>query len=334
MDKQADLVGAIVNKYQVGPLFAKAYLTYWQESRGQTFTNLQEILDLPAPQPMWFEYALSTNQRGKALYQCLLPHLTTSPRRYLDVGCGFGGCLVAFAAHNMEVIGIEPDVQRVGFSQANCQDHGLADVVYPLSILEDNLRDRLGTFDLITCNDVIEHVLDIPTALENMVALLNPGGVLFLEIPNKHSLNFVGRDGHFNLFGITLLERPDAIEYHRHFFGTEYDVGYYYGLYLYQDKLEQLGCRPHLIPSELHAPRPLHAASALVDTALQRHHQFCLNQKDKLPAFLTAKINTHFRFYLATLVEDLAGLSTGERDFDWFQQKYLMDFWTLMAQKS
>lgn len=45
------------------------------------------------------------------------------------------------------------------------------------------------TFDLIMCHDVLEHIHDSPKPLlEDMVALLNPGGHLFLSVPNAASL--------------------------------------------------------------------------------------------------------------------------------------------------
>ena len=86
--------------------------------------------------------------------------------------------------------------------------------------------------------------LDVPKALQNIVCLLRPGGMLALEIPNKDSLFFVASDGHFNLFGITLLPRPEAIEYHRKFFPFEYDVGYYHPLDFYETELKRLGSQP------------------------------------------------------------------------------------------
>ncbi len=234
----------VQTRYGVGPRYAQAYLALWLEGREpQATLTLQDILNTPPPTPMWFDYAMSTNWRGQAVADLLATRIPTSARRYLDVGSGFGGFLVAFAKRGLEVCGIEIDPQRIELANANCLDFNLSDCIFPISILETDLKVRLGTFDVITCIDVIEHVLDVPKAIANMVELLNPEGILFLEIPNKHSLYFVARDGHFELFGITLLPRPAAIEYHRSFFDFTYDVGDYFPQEYYRDEFARHECQ-------------------------------------------------------------------------------------------
>ena len=73
---------------------------------------------------------MSTNQRATAIAALLQPHLPADARRFLDVGCGFGGLLVIHAAAGFDVIGIEIDAERVSLSAANLLDHGLTDRVF------------------------------------------------------------------------------------------------------------------------------------------------------------------------------------------------------------
>jgi len=333
LETEKKLLKELQSHYAIGPQYAKAYLDSLQRSRNQVFHTLQEILDLPPPAPMWFDYALSTNYRGQQLYQLMAPYLRKRSQTYLDIGCGFGGCLVAFGRQGMEVYGIDVDEQRIGLAKINCQDFQIHAGLYCLSILEDHVEDRLGTFDVITCMDVIEHVLDVPKVLEKMACLLRPGGSLALEIPNKDSLFFVASDGHFNLFGITLLPRPEAIEYHRKFFSFEYDVGYYHPLGFYETELKRLGLQPQTISSPLHPMREIQEMDQLVSQAIGSYIKFLLENRSKLPEGLSQKIQKAFETYMNHLLASLSKISEGPQVIETFQTKYLTDFWTLIAYK-
>ena len=330
---EEQLLQELQSHYGVGPQYAKAYLDSLQRSQNQVFNTLQEILNLPPPAPMWFDYALSTNYRGEQLYQTMLPFLPKGAQRYLDIGCGFGGCLVAFGRQGMEVCGIEIDPQRIEFAKINCQDVQIPANIFPLSILGDDIEDKLGTFDILTCMDVIEHVLDVPKALQNMACLLRPGGVLVLEIPNKDSLFFVASDGHFNLFGITLLPRLEAIEYHRKFFYFEYDVGYYHPLDFYETELNRLGLQPQMISSSLHPIREIQETDQLVSQAIRSYIKFLIETQSKVPEKVTQRIKLDFATYMNHFLTDLSKIPEGTQAIEAFRRRYLSDFWTLIAYK-
>jgi SAM-dependent methyltransferase len=329
----SEIVAEVCARFGVGPQYAQAYLDYWCQSRNQIYPNLEAILTLPDPEPMWFEYALSTNWRGEQMLNLLRPYLRSNMHRYLDVGCGFGGFLAAFARYGFEVCGIEIDTQRIALADANLADWGLANRVNRLSILDEGLSQRLGTFDVITCIDVIEHVLDVPKALRHMVSLLNPGGFLILEIPNRHDLRFVARDGHFGLFGITLLERKDALRYHQRFFAFEYDVGEYFSSNYYRQKLEEAGCECRFLDSSLHVPASLRQMPALTRETLRRFAAFVRNQRQQVPFPISLKIQVNYARYLLKLAISTVKLAFASRYRDLFKTEYLTDFWTLMASR-
>ncbi len=333
MELDEALIKELQSHYGVGPQYAKAYLGLFQYAKGQNFKTLQEILNLPAPAPMWFDYALSTNYRGRQLYHVLSPFLPKGAQRYLDIGCGFGGCLVAFGEQGMEACGIEIDPQRIGLAKTNCQDFHLSATLFGVSILEDHIEDRLGTFDVITCTDVIEHVLDAPKALRNMAHMLRPKGVLALEIPNKDSLFFVASDGHFNLFGITLLPRSEAMEYYSQFFTATYDVGDYQPLNFYERRLLELGLDFQTLSPSYQPIRDLNEADQLFSSTLRSYRQFLTGGGRKLPGVLLQKIKLRFATYVNHLLSDLSRISDETEAVEEFRRRYLTDFWTLIASR-
>lgn len=328
------LISEIEARYGMRKQFISAYLQRFDNPRSlpnrNPIKNLNDLLNLPAPFPMWFDYAMSTNQRGQQMSKFMRPHLSPGATRYLDVGCGFGGFLVAFARLGMKVMGFEIDPERVMLASANCEDFGLGGSVVEGDILDDTFTASLDKFDAITMIDVIEHVLDVPKALRNAVRLLNPGGVLLLEIPNRHSIEFVGSDGHFGLFGITLLDRWQAIDYHRQFYKFAYDVGDYYELSNYQNQLNALGCEVEILASPFYTPRSVDAVPALLESLLSRRDDYLRERQNQLPGELNLELQFRFSEYVNQLSRDLRLLNG---DHTAFQRRYLTDFWTVLARK-
>jgi glycosyltransferase involved in cell wall biosynthesis/2-polyprenyl-3-methyl-5-hydroxy-6-metoxy-1,4-benzoquinol methylase len=184
----------------------------------------------------YIRYALTTNVRGEELVHHLSQFLKFKNISYLDIGTAYGGFLVAFSKQGCRpYLGIEIDGKLVELCKLNLIENRLAsDCVQQLDIcgpLPNALKGR--RFDIITCTDVLEHVSDVPKALENIKSLMADGGHLYLEIPNRYHVNNVLSDPHFGLFGITLLEQDDAIEYFRYLRAGDYLVTDYHELDYY-----------------------------------------------------------------------------------------------------
>jgi 2-polyprenyl-3-methyl-5-hydroxy-6-metoxy-1,4-benzoquinol methylase len=239
------------SKYQIGNHFIAAYLLRMLGSDDVGMDAFQQKLASNSNLANWADYALSSNMRGREFAKVLRPHFPKGARRYLDVGSAYGGFLIGFMELDLEVKGIEFSQDLVELSQANFKDYGMEDVSIKGDILDNELMGQLGKFDIITCIDVIEHVNDVPQAMKNMAGLLNPGGILVLQMPNKNSVSNVMADSHFNVFGITLLKHSDARRFYFCNFpnSTLYDVGEYYQQEYYLKLLTDLGCQSSTLPS-------------------------------------------------------------------------------------
>ena len=187
---------------------------------------------LPEPGRTYLNYALSTVTRGELVLDRIRKYRSVKGLRFLDVGCAYGGFLVAAArAGASEVAGFDTDPRLIRIARSYTEAHEIAAVIENGDVTNEGFVRQLGTFDVISCNDVIEHVDDVPQCIANLAGLLGEGGVIHMAIPNRRSPGLIRSDPHFKVFGIVLLERPEAIRYHTILTGIDhYDVGDFFQL--------------------------------------------------------------------------------------------------------
>jgi 2-polyprenyl-3-methyl-5-hydroxy-6-metoxy-1,4-benzoquinol methylase len=192
--------------------------------------GVKDIAALGPTERMWAEFRLTSAERGWNAVELLGGPSAFRGKRVLDVGCAYGGFLVAAAhAGAKESVGIDVDPELLDLARLLLSDHQTTADLRTGDITDASLADRIGQFDVVFCNDVLEHILDLRGAAANLAQLLNPGGLLFLEIPNGQAVQYVGSDGHYKLPGITLLEHTAAVRWFRSF----YEDAYPYRTYFY-----------------------------------------------------------------------------------------------------
>lgn len=96
--------------------------------------------------------------------------------RVLDIGCGFGESLGYHRARGCDAHGVEADanILRVAERHGLSVRHGLFNADHY----------ALGTFDVVTLDQVIEHMADPLHGLQGICQVLRPGGLLVLSTPN------------------------------------------------------------------------------------------------------------------------------------------------------
>lgn len=128
-----------------------------------------------------------TFRRRMRLLQPYLP-----PRgRALDVGCAAGFFLEVLRERGWQVHGVEPSttVARRAREEAGLDVHG-GDL--------ESAPFALGSFDLVSFWDVVEHLPDPAAVLRRGAALLREGGILVVETQNVESVfaRLLGRRWH------------------------------------------------------------------------------------------------------------------------------------------
>jgi SAM-dependent methyltransferase len=105
-----------------------------------------------------------------------------APGKLLDVGCAFGFLLEEARARGWQAHGVEiSDYARRVAAEGNAS----AVVVKDLAAL----AAHRGSFRVVTCFDVIEHLYDLGTTLRAVHELLSDDGFLALCTPNVRSLS-------------------------------------------------------------------------------------------------------------------------------------------------
>lgn len=98
-------------------------------------------------------------------------------RRVLDVGCGVGMYTRAFLRHTPRVFGVEIEHERALEAQGRAM--GVSQAV------GERLPFPDGAFDVVFSHEVLEHVEDDRTCVEEMVRVARPGGRLMIFVPNR-----------------------------------------------------------------------------------------------------------------------------------------------------
>jgi 2-polyprenyl-3-methyl-5-hydroxy-6-metoxy-1,4-benzoquinol methylase len=200
---------------------------------------------------VWRKYARREVQRAREIVRTLRQVTTLRGKRVLDVGSGYGGMLIAMAEQGALPYGIEVDHERAETGRKRLAELGLQVAYEHDDICTPDIEARLGTFDVIVCQDVLEHVLEPSRVIQSVSRMLRPGGVVFVQIPNKYGIDQLMSDHHYSLTGITALSRNQAIEYWR--LATSeppenYSVGYERGEKFYRSAFSRHGV--NLFPAE------------------------------------------------------------------------------------
>ncbi len=108
--------------------------------------------------------------------QDMLKFIDIKVSRILEIGCGEGNFATNFT--DAEYWGVEPVTQHA--KAAEKKGFKILNGLY------ENVEDKIpdAYFDLIVCNDVIEHMLDPIGFLRDVKKKLKPTGKLIASIPN------------------------------------------------------------------------------------------------------------------------------------------------------
>jgi 2-polyprenyl-6-hydroxyphenyl methylase/3-demethylubiquinone-9 3-methyltransferase len=112
-------------------------------------------------------------------------------RRVLDVGCGGGILADSMARKGAEVLGIDLATKALKVAQLHALEAQTEGVQYREISAEALAAEQPGSFDVVTCMEMLEHVPDPSSIVKACAALVKPGGYVFFSTINRNAKAFL-----------------------------------------------------------------------------------------------------------------------------------------------
>jgi 2-polyprenyl-6-hydroxyphenyl methylase / 3-demethylubiquinone-9 3-methyltransferase len=111
-------------------------------------------------------------------------------KKVVDIGCGGGILAESMAARGANVTGVDLSEKALGVARLHLYESGQT-VDYRLISAEDMSREAPGSFDVVTCMEMLEHVPDPASTIRACAGLVKPGGHVFFSTLNRNIKSYL-----------------------------------------------------------------------------------------------------------------------------------------------
>jgi len=114
--------------------------------------------------------------------ELILRHATSVPHdTILDIGCASGRQVFALCPHVTRIVGV--DIAQTFIDECNIQKENLGHANTEFFVAGfDSLPE--GTFDVVICGEVLEHVVDLEGDTDKLCSRVKPGGHVVITVPH------------------------------------------------------------------------------------------------------------------------------------------------------
>jgi len=112
-------------------------------------------------------------------------------QRVLDVGCGGGILADSMARRGAQVLGIDLATKALRVAQLHALEAQTPNVEYREVSAEALATEQPGSFDMVTCMEMLEHVPDPASVVKACATLVKPGGWVFFSTINRNPKSFL-----------------------------------------------------------------------------------------------------------------------------------------------
>ena len=112
-------------------------------------------------------------------------------QQVLDVGCGGGILADSMARKGANVLGIDLSTKALRVAQLHALEVQTDGVQYREVSVEALAAEQPGSFDVVTCMEMLEHVPDPDSVVQACGQLVKPGGWVFFSTINRNAKAFM-----------------------------------------------------------------------------------------------------------------------------------------------
>ena len=109
----------------------------------------------------------------------------------LDIGCGGGILSDAMARKGAQVLGIDLASKALKVAQLHALEAQTPNVAYREVSAEALAKEQPGSFDVVTCMEMLEHVPNPASVVQACADLVKPGGWVFFSTINRNPKSFL-----------------------------------------------------------------------------------------------------------------------------------------------
>ncbi len=111
-------------------------------------------------------------------------------KEVLDVGCGGGILAEAMALRGASVMGIDMGEMPLRIAELHTLESGVS-VDYRRVAVEALAAERPGSFDIVTCMEMLEHVPNPASVVAACARLVRPAGKVFFSTLNRNAKSYL-----------------------------------------------------------------------------------------------------------------------------------------------
>lgn len=112
-------------------------------------------------------------------------------KQVLDVGCGGGILADAMARKGAQVLGVDLSTKALKVAQLHALEAQTPNIQYREVSAEALAAEQPGTYDVVTCMEMLEHVPDPASVVRACSQLVKPGGWVFFSTLNRNPKSFL-----------------------------------------------------------------------------------------------------------------------------------------------
>ncbi|MGH6895216.1 MAG: methyltransferase domain-containing protein [Geminicoccaceae bacterium] len=163
-------------------------------------------------------YRFKMTERGKAFYDMArkraeAAHGPLERERALAIGCGVGASMIPLAKDFGHTVGIDPSLPDLILAKKAASEAGVADRITLIQGYVQSMPLSAESIDFALAEDVLEHVMDLDGAMQDIGRVLRSQGVFIGNSVNR--FNMLRPEPHVKLWFVGFLPRRWQAPYAR-----------------------------------------------------------------------------------------------------------------------